>query len=182
MNPIYLDIHIHTSYNPDSLNTNYDLVALKNGIESISGGQDYLVSLTDHNVINEKVYLRAINELANIILGVELHIRNYLEAPPYHCHILFNLDQITAVNIRKINKILTKLYPKKEIGNSDNVPASKTLWMALMNMIFCYFLMVARITPHSIVQFPRELNSTRLLSAIYITIILMASQPEAIKV
>ena len=90
MNPIYLDIHIHTSDNPDSLNTSYDLASLESAIESICGGDNYLVSFTDHNIVNEKVYVKAIKELANIILGVELHIRNYTQAPPYHCHILFN--------------------------------------------------------------------------------------------
>jgi len=123
MNPIYLDIHIHTSDDPDLLNLNYDLKTLKNGIESIAGSDNYLVSLTDHNVINEKIYLQAVNHLANLILGVELHIRNYPEAPPYHCHILFNLEQITAIEIQKINRSLDELYPNgKRVTKSDSVP------------------------------------------------------------
>jgi hypothetical protein len=123
MNTIYLDIHIHTSDNPDSLTHNYDIEALKRGIESIAGGNNYLVSLTDHNVINEKIYLQAVTDLANLILGVELHIRNYPEAPPYHCHLLFNLEEINADNIRKINRILDQLYPiRKRVTDSDNIP------------------------------------------------------------
>ena len=122
MDPIYLDIHIHTSDNPDSLNQNYDLAALKSGIEAISGGCNYLVSLTDHNVINEKVYIKATSKLTNLIMGVELHIRNYDDAPPYHCHMLFNLDKITSGEIKKINKILDQLYPKKQVTNSDKIP------------------------------------------------------------
>lgn len=122
MNPVYLDIHIHTSDNPDSLNANYDIGALKKGIESIAGGEDYLISLTDHNAINENAYLRAANELGHIILGVELHIRNYHQSPPYHCHMLFNFDQIAADEIKKINTILDQLYPKKQVSNSDNIP------------------------------------------------------------
>lgn len=123
MNPIYVDIHIHTSDNPDSLNLHYDLRTLKRGIESIAGGDNYLVSITDHNVVNEKVYIQAVSELANIILGVELHIRNYPEAPPYHCHILFNLKKINTDEIRKINNILDQLYPStKRVTNLDDIP------------------------------------------------------------
>ena len=106
MNPIYLDLHIHTSNDPDSPNSNYNLNTLKSGVEKIAGGNNYLISFTDHNFINETVYIDAIKFFSNLILGVELHIRNYSEAPSYHCHILFNIQEINTIEIRNINKIL----------------------------------------------------------------------------
>jgi len=122
MNPIYLDLHIHTSQDPDSPNKNYDLKTLKSKLECCAGGDSYLISLTDHNFINETIYLRAVDCLANLILGVELHIRNYKDSPPYHCHILFNVEQINAEKIRAINKILKSLYPVKLPSNSNKIP------------------------------------------------------------
>jgi hypothetical protein len=122
MNPIYLDVHIHTSDDPDSPNTNYNLSKLKIGVEKYANEQNCLLSITDHNFINEPVYLKAVNCFSNLILGVELHIRNYPEAPSYHCHILFNVPEINADVIQNINKILDKLYPKKRVTNDDDIP------------------------------------------------------------
>jgi len=59
MRPVYLDFHIHTSKDPNNPNENYDVDELKNGIEKVSCGTEYLVSLTDHNFINTPVYVRA---------------------------------------------------------------------------------------------------------------------------
>jgi hypothetical protein len=122
MNPIYLDVHIHTSDDPDVPNTNYNLSKLMIGVEKYANEQNCLLSITDHNFINEPVYLKAVNCFSNLILGVELHIRNYPEAPSYHCHILFNVPEINADVIQNINKILYKLYPKKRVTNDDDIP------------------------------------------------------------
>lgn len=123
MEPVFIDFHIHTSDNPKSLNESYDLDMLKMKIEEIADGSDYLISLTDHNIINKTVYLRAAQKISNILLGVELHVRNYEDASPYHCHILFNLEKIDAATIDNINQKLDVLYPNKVVTNTDpNIP------------------------------------------------------------
>lgn len=58
MEPVFIDFHIHTSENPESMNESYDLDILKTKIEEIADGSDYLISLTDHNTINKPVYLK----------------------------------------------------------------------------------------------------------------------------
>lgn len=119
MEPIFLDFHIHTSENPENLNDSYDLDTLKNKIEEIADGAGYLISLTDHNTVNKPVYLKAVQKFKNILLGVELHVRNHDVAKPYHCHILFNLENIDTESIDDINLKLDKLYPKKVVANDD---------------------------------------------------------------
>jgi len=54
MDPVYLDLHIHTSKNPNSLNENYDLDTLINKVEDAAQGSNFLISFTDHNTINKK--------------------------------------------------------------------------------------------------------------------------------
>ena len=54
MEPIFIDLHIHTSKKPDKLNKSYDLDLLKEKIEEIAEKSDYLISLTDHNTTNKK--------------------------------------------------------------------------------------------------------------------------------
>ncbi len=122
MNPIYLDIHIHTSENPDRLVDNYDLEKLIEKINFTSKDSEYLISLTDHNTINKKAYLEAKDKVKNLLLGVELHVRNYIEAAPYHCHIYFD-SEINEQIIDDINKILDSLYPKKVVRGEDNIPS-----------------------------------------------------------
>ncbi len=119
MKPVFLDLHIHTSDNPENLNHSYDLDLLKSKIEEAAEGCRYLISLTDHNTINKPIYLEAVSKFNNILLGVELHVRNYDAQRPYHCHIFFNLPQINAPSIDSINTILDKLYPKKVVSNGD---------------------------------------------------------------
>lgn len=121
MNPIYLDLHIHTSENPDSLVVNYDIDKLIEKIAITSNNSDYLISLTDHNTINKGVYLEAKNKVKNILLGVELHVRNYQDAAPYHCHIYFD-KTIDSDIIDDINEKLDILYIKKTVGNEDKIP------------------------------------------------------------
>ena len=103
MEPVFLDFHIHTSPNPARPNTSYDLRKLKSSIEKVADGSPYLISLTDHNFVNKSIYLQAAKEIENILLGVELHIRNYKECKPYHCHIIFNVETIDADVIDDVN-------------------------------------------------------------------------------
>ena len=96
---------------------------MKKKIEKIAEGSDYLISLTDHNTVNKPVYLRAVEKFKHILLGVELHIRNYDDQRPYHCHIFFKLQQIASSSIDEINAILDKLYPTKVVsGNETSIP------------------------------------------------------------
>ncbi|MCK5565633.1 MAG: hypothetical protein KAJ07_10345 [Planctomycetes bacterium] len=122
MEPIFIDLHIHTSKKPDKLDKSYDLDLLKEKIEEIAEDSDYLISLTDHNTINKPVYLEAVKTFDNILLGVELHIRNHDYEKPYHSHIYFDLDPIDASDINNINAILDELYPKKEVTDVDDIP------------------------------------------------------------
>ena len=119
MEPVFIDFHIHTSDNPESLNDSYDIDMLKTKIEEIADGADYLISFTDHNTINKPIYLKAVQKIQHILLGVELHVRNYEAAKPYHCHILFNVENIDDPTIDDINLKLDELYPSKVVANND---------------------------------------------------------------
>lgn len=122
MNPIFLDIHIHTSENPNNINMGYDVKTLLSKIKEVSQGAGFLISLTDHNVINKVAYLKLLEYTQNVLLGVELHIKNHVDRPAYHCHIIFNVN-ITKEVIDDINGILDKLYPDKVITpETDKVP------------------------------------------------------------
>jgi len=123
MKPVFLDFHIHTSSNFESPNEDYDLQKLKSGVERIADGSPYLISITDHNFVNKKIYLKAAEEIENILLGVELHVRNYKECKPYHCHILFNVEEIDSTVIDDVNAKLDKLYPIKTVSDKDEIPS-----------------------------------------------------------
>ena len=56
MNPVYIDVHIHTSEDPDSLNQNYDVDTLFANVRRQAQGLHALLSLTDHNIINKQTY------------------------------------------------------------------------------------------------------------------------------
>lgn len=130
MNPIFLDIHIHTSENPEELVENYDIESLVQGVKNISNDSNCLISLTDHNTINKKAYLEANERFENLLLGVELHVRNYPESHPYHCHIYFDVI-ISKEIIDKINIKLDKLYPKKVVSHTDTtIPTLETITKA----------------------------------------------------
>lgn len=133
MEPVFIDFHIHTSSNFECPNENYNLAELKTGIELIAGEQPYLISLTDHNFINKKIYLEAAQEIDHILLGVELHVRNYAECKPYHCHMIFNEDINEAV-IDDVNEKLDYLYPKKTVSADDDIPNLE----AIMNCFDSY--------------------------------------------
>jgi hypothetical protein len=119
MNPIYLDLHIHTSENPNQINDSYNLECLIKKIKEYNKDSDFLISLTDHNTINKVVYLKAKEIGINIIIGAELHIRNYDDCPAYHCHIYFDLNEITEQIIDDLNSKLNELYPNKVVEKTD---------------------------------------------------------------
>lgn len=126
MKAIYTDLHIHTSEDADNLNAQYDITLLVNRIKEFSGVDcsDILVSLTDHNTINKDAYLKLLKiQDVNVILGAELHIRNYEKCEPYHCHIFFDISKEDIIShIDSINAILDNLYPKKMVENFDDIP------------------------------------------------------------
>lgn len=119
MNLLYTDLHIHTSDDPNQLNESYNLELLIQKIKEFNGNSEFLISLTDHNIINKRAYLKAIELELNIILGVELHIKNYESSPAYHCHIYFDLPAITESFIDDINTKLNRLYPSKVVEKTD---------------------------------------------------------------
>lgn len=72
LDPVYIDIHIHTSENPNSLNEHYDVRKLYGEIEKNAQGAESIIALTDHNVINKKAYLDAKalgNAKVHLVLG-----------------------------------------------------------------------------------------------------------------
>ena len=121
MQPVYVDLHIHTSKHPDRLDPAYDVAKLHDKIRACAAGSAYLISLTDHNTINKAAYLNAASLFPNLLIGAELHVRNYRTEQPYHCHIFFR-SPVSADAIDELNKILDVLYPKKRVCASDSIP------------------------------------------------------------
>lgn len=122
MKATYVDIHIHTSENPNKLPSDYNVSELLCNVRNLSGDNPVLLSLTDHNTINKSAYLKLMSEDISVVLGVELHIKKYTDAPPYHCHIIFN-EEITEKTIDNINAKLDDLYPDKVVTDEDeNTP------------------------------------------------------------
>lgn len=123
MEAIYVDLHIHTSENADNLNKNYNIDELIKKINQKAQGRKALISLTDHNTINKDVYLSVLKRIKDedisLVLGVEIHIRNHDDRPAYHCHIYFDITDITVKEIDDINNILNLLYPKKMVERKD---------------------------------------------------------------
>ncbi len=113
--PIYVDLHIHTSEDENNLNNHYDVDKLIAKVKDQSQGADFLISLTDHNTINKDAYTKLREKANHIIIGVELHIRNSDSRPPYHCHFYFNAP-VTEEEIDKLNEILDSLYADKKIS------------------------------------------------------------------
>ncbi len=62
MNPIYADTHIHTSDNPDQINESYDLDTHVNKVKELNGYSDFLISITDHNIINNRIHLEVVSK------------------------------------------------------------------------------------------------------------------------
>lgn len=132
MNPIYTDIHIHTSENPDNLNIDYDWRLLLEKVKVRACGNDLLLSLTDHNTINKSVYIDIMAHISDypmlhLLLGVELHIKYRNNCPAYHCHAFFK-NKIDVENIDRINVILDKLYPHKLVEKKDeSIPTLESI-------------------------------------------------------
>lgn len=122
MNAVYVDLHIHTSENANNLNSNYDVDELIKNIKKKANGRTALISLTDHNTINKDAYIKFLNKNekdVKIIIGAELHIKNYETKPAYHCHIYFDIACINEKEINDLNGILDKLYPNKQVEKKD---------------------------------------------------------------
>jgi len=119
--PVYLDLHIHTSENPDHLDHAYDVATLQEKISVCAKGSPYLISLTDHNALNKAAYLNAVPLFTNLLVGAELHVRNYSDQPPYHCHIFFR-SPVDADTIDGLNAVLDRLYPRKNVSALDKIP------------------------------------------------------------
>ena len=111
MKVIYVDIHIHTSQNPNNLSSDDNISRLLCNARNFLEYNLVLLSLTNHNTINKSVYLKLINQNISVVLVVEFHIEQYPDAPPYYCHIIFN-SEITEEIINSINVKLNELYPK----------------------------------------------------------------------
>lgn len=122
MNPIYIDLHIHTSEDSNKLNNNYDVEKLLEKVKETAKSEDVLISLTDHNRINKTAYEKLDGKI-DFLVGVELHIRNVDDCPPYHCHFYFNLGKNAFLSeIDKINTLLEKLYPNPMPSKTDKIP------------------------------------------------------------
>ena len=128
--PIYTDLHIHTLKNPDLVkdDVDYDLFELTSRINNYAGNYKKLISFTDHNVINKKVYLSTFPEDYFLIVGVELHVSYSKTKKPYHCHMFFNTKICSSI-LDDINTTLDILYPKKTIDKHDykEVPNLETI-------------------------------------------------------
>lgn len=122
MNPVFIDLHIHTSKNPESLDSHYDVNELKRKVDDLSKNSVNLISLTDHNTINTQAYLKADKIFENLLVGAELHVRHNNQSKAYHCHIYFKIQNITESELDNINLLLDELYPKKEVSINDEIP------------------------------------------------------------
>ena len=136
MQPVYIDLHIHTYPDANNRTTDYDIVTLVRKIKEYNGDEPFLISFTDHNTINRDVYLAAKAVGVNLLLGAELHIKNHDDVEAFHCHIYFNLD-VTRENIDTLNDILDKLYESirngvtqlKVIGDRASLLLSGPFWL-----------------------------------------------------
>lgn len=124
MQPIYLDLHIHTYPDANKPTSGYDVAMLVRKIKEYNGDEPFLISFTDHNTINKEAYLNAKALGVKLLLGAELHIKNHDDVDAFHCHIYYNLD-VTEENIDAMNTILDNLYPvklpEKIAGNIPNI-------------------------------------------------------------
>lgn len=112
MQPVYIDLHIHTYPNANDRTTTYDVATLVKRIKEYNGNEPFLISFTDHNTINKEAYLAAKALDIKMLLGAELHIKNHDDVEAFHCHIFFNLE-VTEENIDALNVVLDNLYADK---------------------------------------------------------------------
>ena len=119
MQPVYIDLHIHTYPDANNRSTDYDVATLVRKIKEYNSNEPFLISFTDHNTINKEAYLAAKTVGVSLLLGAELHIKNHDDVEAFHCHIYFNMD-VTGEAIDALNKLLDELYPVKMPCRSDN--------------------------------------------------------------
>lgn len=124
--PFYCDMHIHTYANANRRGgTSYAVSKLLEGVRRCAQGHNALISLTDHNVINEEVYASIVSRREKgitLMPGVELHVK--ANGPrPYHAHAYFNIPPDDSVKIHKLNAILDRLYPDKLPSKNDSIPS-----------------------------------------------------------
>ena len=182
MKPIFVDIHIHTSENPNSLPSDYDVKELIKNIRILSGEYDVLLSLSDHNTINKNAYMSLIKEDVNVLIGVELHVKKYDDAPPYHCHLIFNKD-VTGEVIDEINYILGYLYPNKIVTDEDTkTPNIESIINAFDSYEFYYYHMVDNLIELLTNQLQKALDLILLWRKVFIIIILMDLHQEVVLV
>lgn len=112
MQPVYIDLHIHTYPDANNPTPGYDVAMLVSKIKEFCGGAPFLISFTDHNTINKEAYLKANALGINTLLGAELHIKNHDDVEAFHCHIYFNLG-VNEDSIDALNHILDELYQDK---------------------------------------------------------------------
>lgn len=122
MEYFFIDLHIHTSENSNKINEDYDVDQLIAKVKQTANSDNVMISLTDHNRINQKAYEKLKGKI-DFLVGVELHIRNIDECQPYHCHLYFNIknEEIDA-QIGKINGLLEELYPNPMPSKEDAIP------------------------------------------------------------
>lgn len=70
MQPIYIDLHIHTSEDANNLNTNYDIAELVGQIKKLNGGEFYQFNLSScirqQNSLTAQFVSFSLSNLANI--------------------------------------------------------------------------------------------------------------------
>lgn len=121
MKLIYLDLYIYIFDNFNKINNSYDFDFLLKKLSDFNGGLDYLIFLIDYNIINKSVYLNVLKLVVNIILGVELYIRNYDNCFVYYCYIYFDLLMIDEGVIDDLNLKLDELYLNKVVEKLDKL-------------------------------------------------------------
>lgn len=123
MNPFYTDLHIHTSEDSNKINSDYNVDLLVKNVKKFSNSSNILLSLTDHNRINITAY-KKLAQLSEFLVGVELHVRNVTDCPPYHCHVYFDIKNDNLEDeLETINQGLLQLYPNAMPNKNDVIPS-----------------------------------------------------------
>ena len=141
INPFYCDMHIHTYANANKRDgVTYAAPKLLAGVRRGARGHNALISLTDHNTINEDAYASVLSCQAKdvaLMLGVELHVKS--NGPkPYHAHAYFNISPNDTDRIKELNIILDRLYPDKLPSKNDLIPGLPDILNELRNYEFLF--------------------------------------------
>ena len=65
MQPVYIDLHIHTYPDANNRSTDYDVATLVRKIKEYNSDEPFLISFTDHNTINKEAYLSTTSRLGS---------------------------------------------------------------------------------------------------------------------